>query len=36
MGLSVCKEIIDAHHGRIRVESTVGLGTAFIIRLKSA
>jgi signal transduction histidine kinase len=36
LGLSFCKEIIDAHHGRIRVESTVGRGTAFIIRLKSA
>jgi signal transduction histidine kinase len=36
LGLSFCKEIIDAHHGRLRVESTVGRGTAFIIRLKSA
>ncbi len=33
VGLSTCKEIIDAHQGRIRVESTVGRGTAFIIRL---
>ena len=33
LGLAACKEIIDAHHGRIRVESTVGIGTAFIIRL---
>lgn len=32
LGLSACKEIIDQHHGRIRVESTVGKGTAFIIR----
>ena len=32
-GLAACKEIIDAHRGRIRVESTVGRGTAFIIRL---
>ena len=33
LGLAACKEIIDSHHGRIRVESTVGRGTAFIIRL---
>lgn len=33
VGLSACKEIIDAHGGRIRVESTVGKGTAFIVRL---
>lgn len=33
LGLAACKEIIDSHHGRIRVESSVGRGTAFIIRL---
>lgn len=33
VGLSTCKEIIDAHQGRIRVQSTVGKGTAFIICL---
>ena len=33
LGLAACKEIVDAHQGRIRVESTVGRGTAFIIRL---
>ncbi|MFN3189613.1 MAG: sensor histidine kinase [Aureliella sp.] len=33
IGLSACKDVIDAHSGRIRVESTVGKGTAFIIRL---
>lgn len=36
LGLSACKEIIDAHQGRIRVESTVGRGTAFLIRLRAA
>ncbi|MEM1068805.1 MAG: ATP-binding protein [Planctomycetota bacterium] len=36
LGLAACKEIIDAHNGRIRVESTVGRGTAFIIRLPIA
>jgi signal transduction histidine kinase len=33
LGLAACKEIIDAHQGRIRVESSLGRGTAFIIRL---
>jgi signal transduction histidine kinase len=33
VGLSTCKEIVESHHGRIRVESTVGKGTAFIVRL---
>ena len=33
VGLATCKDIIDAHQGRIRVESSVGRGTAFIIRL---
>jgi signal transduction histidine kinase len=33
VGLSTCKDIIDAHQGRIRVESTVGKGTQFMVRL---
>lgn len=36
LGLAACKEIIESHHGRIRVESTVGEGTAFIIRIPAA
>ena len=32
-GLSACKDIVDAHQGRLRVESTVGKGTAFTVRL---
>jgi len=32
LGLSACKEIVDQHHARVRVESTVGKGTAFSIR----
>ncbi|MFO0942550.1 MAG: HAMP domain-containing sensor histidine kinase [Pirellulales bacterium] len=36
VGLSTCKQIIDAHRGRIRVESSVGKGTAFTIRLPKA
>lgn len=33
LGLSACRDIIQAHQGRIRVESTVGLGTCFTLRL---
>lgn len=33
LGLSMCREIIEAHHGRIRVDSTVGRGTAFTLKL---
>ena len=36
LGLAACKEIIDAHQGKIRVESSLGIGTAFIIRLPVA
>ena len=33
LGLSLCREVIEAHHGRIRVESTVGVGTQFTLKL---
>jgi signal transduction histidine kinase len=33
VGLSACREIVEAHQGRLRVESTVGKGTAFTVRL---
>jgi len=36
LGLSLCKDIIAAHRGRIRVDSTVGKGTAFPLKLPSA
>ena len=36
LGLTACKQIIDDHRGRIRVESTVGKGTAFTIRFPVA
>lgn len=36
LGLAACKEIVDQHHGRIRVESTLGKGTAFVIRFPAA
>ena len=29
----MCRDIIEAHHGRIRVDSTVGKGTAFTLKL---
>jgi signal transduction histidine kinase len=36
LGLSSCRQIIEAHHGRIRVDSTVGVGTQFTIKLPVA
>lgn len=36
LGLSACRDIVEAHHGRIRVESSVGKGTAFTIKLPVA
>lgn len=36
LGLASCKEIIDRHQGRIRVESSLGKGTAFTIKLPVA
>jgi signal transduction histidine kinase len=36
LGLSACRDIIEAHHGRIRVQSTLGKGTAFTIMLPLA
>jgi signal transduction histidine kinase len=36
VGLAACREIIEAHHGKIRVESTVGIGTAFTLKLPAA
>ena len=36
LGLYTCRNIIDAHKGRIRVESTVGQGTCFTIKLPMA
>ena len=32
LGLALCKEIMEAHQGKIRVESTVGVGTAFTLK----
>lgn len=36
LGLSICKEIVDAHEGRIEVESEVGKGSTFRIYLPVA
>lgn len=36
VGLSTCREIIESHQGKIRVESTVGVGTAFTLKLPAA
>jgi signal transduction histidine kinase len=36
LGLALCREIIEAHKGRIRVESAVGKGTTFTLKLALA
>lgn len=36
LGLSVCRQIIEQHHGRIRVESVVGKGSKFTVKLPLA
>jgi signal transduction histidine kinase len=36
LGLATCRQIIEAHHGHIRVLSTVGQGTEFTIKLPVA
>ena len=36
LGLASCRNIIESHRGRIRVESSPGTGTAFSIRLPVA
>jgi signal transduction histidine kinase len=33
LGLSMCRDIIESHQGRIRVDSTPGKGTAFTLKL---
>lgn len=33
VGLAACRDIVQAHGGKLRVESTPGRGTAFIIKL---
>jgi signal transduction histidine kinase len=33
LGLAVCRDIVEAHHGRLRAESKLGQGTRFTLRL---
>lgn len=33
LGLSVCRQIIEQHQGRIRVESVVGKGSTFTVKV---
>ena len=36
VGLSICKKIVEKHHGFIRAESNPGLGSTFIVGLPAA
>ncbi|MDO9534363.1 MAG: ATP-binding protein, partial [Bacillota bacterium] len=33
LGLAIVKHVVDAHNGRVKVKSTVGVGTTFSIYL---
>jgi two-component system sensor histidine kinase ResE len=33
LGLSIVKQIIEAHHGSVSAESTLGSGTTFTVRI---
>ena len=35
LGLSVCRDIVESHKGRLRAESRPGQGTTFTLRLPS-
>ncbi len=36
LGLSLCRDIVEAHKGRIRVDSAIGKGTTFTVKLALA
>jgi signal transduction histidine kinase len=33
LGLAVCRDIVEAHHGRLRAESRLGQGSTFTLLL---
>lgn len=33
VGLSICHKIVERHHGQIRIESQIGIGSRFIVTL---
>jgi len=33
LGLAICQRFVEAHHGRIEIESTIGKGTTFVVCL---
>jgi signal transduction histidine kinase len=33
LGLSICKSVVESHHGTVRCESTLGRGTTIIVEL---
>ncbi|HEX4520217.1 MAG TPA: ATP-binding protein, partial [Gaiellaceae bacterium] len=36
LGLAIVSAVVEAHHGKVEVESTPGSGTAFTVRLPLA
>ncbi|REJ70885.1 MAG: sensor histidine kinase [Planctomycetota bacterium] len=36
LGLALCKDVVESHKGRIRVESVIGRGTTFTLKLPLA